>query len=83
VGLRTLTVETWREDLRGWVRVEVAPSVRVRPTGAYFGVNAHFQLSTEAGRGTGHEAARTIEEEWDTTRELEVELLGSSSKPHA
>lgn len=47
VGMRVMRVETHREDphLPGFVRVEVAPSIRVTPNGVYIGINGHFQLS--------------------------------------
>lgn len=75
VGLRTMTVEAHRDDVRGYVRMEVGPSVRVMPFGVYVGTNAHFQLSEEGSRGNGYVAARTVDEHWEDTRELERELL--------
>ena len=75
VGMRTLTVEVHRDDVLGFVRVEVAPSVRVTPDGVYAGVNAHFQLRVDDRRGNGYKAARVIHDQWDQTRALQRELL--------
>lgn len=76
VGLRTLTVETYREDMAGYLRVEVGPSVRVTPHGVYAGLNAHFELAAgEERTGTGHDAARTIESRWEEARALEDSLF--------
>jgi hypothetical protein len=78
VGLRTVTVEASRaEDPRraGFVRLEVAPSNRVSP-GIFAAINGHFQLTLpEKQRGSGYEAARTLEEEWEETRALQENML--------
>jgi len=71
-----MTLEVAREDLDGYVRTEVAPSVRVTPDGVYIGVNAHFQLSrADDERGNGYQAARVVADNWDTTRRLERDLI--------
>jgi hypothetical protein len=75
VGLRSMMVEAWHDDLSVYVRTEVAPSVRISPNGVYTGINAHFQLTTSEQRGNGYMAARTVEEHWDATRELERSLI--------
>jgi hypothetical protein len=75
VGMRSITVEAWREDIPGYVRTEVAPSVRLTPNGVYTGINAHFQLTTPDERGNAYMAARIIEDHWDATRDLERELI--------
>jgi len=75
VGMRSMAVEAWREDIPAFIRTEVAPSVRLTPYGVYTGVNAHFQLTVDEERGNGYKAARVIEEHWDTTRTLERELI--------
>jgi hypothetical protein len=77
VGMRVMTIEVHRNDERlpGWVRVELAPSVRVVPHGVYIGINAHFQLTTGDKRGTGHDASRVLRENWEATRSLENELV--------
>lgn len=75
VGMRSMTVEAWREDIHAFVRTEVAPSVRITPNGVYMGVNAHFQLTLDDERGNGYKAARIVEEHWETTRSLERELI--------
>jgi hypothetical protein len=78
LGLRTMTVEATRADdarRAGVVKIEVAPSVRIVP-GIYAAVNAHFQLTLpEKARGSGYDAARTLEEEWEDTRALEQNML--------
>ena len=75
VGMRSMTVEAWREGISAWVRTEVAPSLRLMPHGVYTGINAHFQLSVGDERGNGFVAARTIEERWDSTRQMERRLI--------
>lgn len=75
VGLRSMTVEAFRDDVLGYVRTEVAPSVRVTPLGVYAQVNAHFQLTHGEERGNGYKAARIIEEHWEVTRGLERDLI--------
>jgi hypothetical protein len=75
VGLRSLTVEAHRSDSAGYVRMEVAPSVRITPHGVYTGINGHFQLSRDGEKGNGYTAARTVEEHWDGTRELHRMLI--------
>jgi hypothetical protein len=75
VGLRSMTVEATRDDGRGFLRLEVAPSVRLTPYGVYSGVNAHFQLTQGEERGNGYAAGRIIEDEWDSTRTVERELI--------
>lgn len=78
LGLRTMTVEASRPEEAeppGIVRVEVAPSERVKP-GIYVSINAHFQLSLpDKPRGTGYAAARTIEDMWEGTRTMEHRML--------
>jgi hypothetical protein len=76
VGLRSLTIEGARQDVPGYVRTEVAPSVRLAPHGVYVGVNGHFQLTKGPDeRGDGYQAARIIEEHWVSTRSLERTLI--------
>ncbi len=75
VGMRSMVVEAHREDGRGFVRVEVAPSVRMTPLGVYCGVNAHFQLTLGEKRGNGFQAAQLIVDEWEATRALETDLV--------
>ena len=76
VGLRTMTVETHRTEPLGYVRIEVAPSLRVLPHGVYVGINTHFQLTEASGdRSNGYEAARALGQHWDATRALERQLV--------
>jgi hypothetical protein len=74
VGLRTVTVEVTREAPTGFVRVELAPSLRVAPNGVYVAINSHFQISSLEHRGKAYEAAQIIDDEWDTTRAFEHEV---------
>ncbi len=77
VGLRTMTVETHREEPKGYVRLEVGPSVRVTPQGIYIGINTHFQLTTDQEqRANAFEAARVLGAHWEDTRMLEQHLVG-------
>lgn len=75
VGLRSMTVEAWHEDLSGFIRSEVAPSVRITPNGVYVGINAHFDLTTGDSRGNAYVAARHLDESWQGTRQLEADLI--------
>jgi hypothetical protein len=75
VGLRSMAVEGWYEDLSGYVRTEVAPSIRVTPNGLYIGVNAHFQLTTPETQGNAYIAAKLLDERWQQTRQLEQDLI--------
>lgn len=44
-GLRSLTMEGVRPDnFKGYIRVKVEPSVKVKPFGVYFEVNDHFEV---------------------------------------
>jgi hypothetical protein len=75
VGLRSMTVEAHREDIPAYVRTEVGPSVRLTPLGVYAGVNAHFQLTEGETQGRGANVAEVIAEHWESTREIEKELI--------
>jgi hypothetical protein len=78
VGMRTMTVEAHRTDeyLPGFVRVELAPSVRLVPNGVYVGINAHFQLSkSNERRETAMTAARVLQEQWEDTRTQQARLI--------
>jgi hypothetical protein len=78
VGMRVMTVEVHRQDVKlpGFVRIEVSPSVRVTPFGVYTGINAHFQLTTSTEkRGTANDAARLLLEQWEATRAIESRLV--------
>jgi hypothetical protein len=75
VGMRSMTVEAWRDDIPAFVRTEVAPSVRIIPDGVYVGINAHFNLAGSDEVGNGYRAARVIEDHWDETRMLEHNLI--------
>ena len=74
VGLRAMTIEAWNENGKDFVRVEVAPSVRLRPWGVYIGINSHFQLTLGEERASGHDAALKIDEQWDEVRDREKQL---------
>lgn len=83
VGMRVMTVEVARSDRQtpGFVRVELAPSVRLGPHGVYVGINAHFQLRKTADqRTTASDAARALRENWDSTRTLESSLSAKLSE---
>lgn len=75
VGLRTMTVEAWHDDLSGFVRTEVSPSTRISPNGIYVGINAHFDISVSGQAGNAYMAARLIDEQWSRTRQLESDLI--------
>jgi hypothetical protein len=78
VGMRTVVVEVERSDpeLRGRVRIEVAPSIRVVPHGVFIGINGHFQLAQPGSlNANGADAVRVLMEQWDSTREREDHLV--------
>jgi len=82
VGLRTMTVELTRSDSQvpGFVRVEVAPSVRVTPYGVYVGLNAHFDLTTPERRANAADAARVLAAQWDGSRQLASDIQSKLAK---
>jgi hypothetical protein len=79
VGMRSMTVEVAREDsfVPGYVRVELAPSVRIAPNGVYIGINAHFVLTRGERRANAGDAARILITQWEATRKLESTLLSN------
>jgi hypothetical protein len=82
VGMRSMTVEVQRADgsISGFVRVEVAPSVRITPNGVYAGINAHFQLTAGDKRGNAAHAAEILVEQWDATRAVENRIIAHLQK---
>jgi hypothetical protein len=77
--MRVMTVEIHRDEatLPGFVRVELAPSVRVTPNGVYIGINGHFQLSQPERRADAAEAALVLRDQWDDMRALETSLVSA------
>ena len=75
VGLRSVTAEVARVSPPGYVRVEVAPSVRIALNGVYVGVNSHFQLTTPEQRGSGFGLAELLLAQWDDIRDFEQDLV--------
>jgi hypothetical protein len=77
--MRVMTVEVPRDDpeLPGFVRVEIAPSIRVTPNGVYVGINGHFQLSQGGQRANAALAADVLMKQWDETRVLEGKLIAA------
>lgn len=75
VGMREMTVEALRTDVKGFVRAQVAPSVRFEPYGVYTGINAHFQLTADQKSGNGYDAARVVDQQWESTRALARQLI--------
>lgn len=79
VGMRVMSVEVHRDDdsVPGFVRVELAPSIRIPNNGVYIGINAHFQLAgVTTGRTSAADASRVLVEYWDETRDLEASVIG-------
>jgi hypothetical protein len=76
-GMRMLQVEAWNENRKDFVRVEIAPSVRVTPWGVYVGINSHFQFSEDEERGNGLRSARAIADNWDEVRAFENKIQDS------
>jgi len=78
VGMRSMTVEVSRTEtpLQGWIRVEIAPSLRIGPYGIFIGINGHFVLPRHNDiRGNGGDAARVLMEQWEGARETESRLV--------
>ena len=78
VGMRSMIVEVHRDDplQPGFVRVEVAPSVRLVPNGVYVGINGHFALNrSDDLRCTALDAAEIIKLHWSDVRALESQLV--------
>ena len=75
VGMRVMTVEVNRDDpeIPGYIRVELAPSVRTGPSGVYVGINGHFQLRHGDRKATNAgDASRVLMAQWDDTRALQL-----------
>ena len=79
VGMRVMTVEVHRKDAEvpGYIRVELAPSVRIVPNGVYIGINAHFRLAKAERRANAAAAARVLDAKWAAARKLEAQLMST------
>jgi hypothetical protein len=76
VGTRVMTVEANRNDkVPGYVRVELAPSVRISPNGVYVGINAHFQLTKGERRANAAAAAAVLTAQWNAVRAQHSRLM--------
>jgi hypothetical protein len=78
VGLRAMVVEIHRNESQvgGYLRVDVAPSVRVIPYGVFVEINSHYAVPKLDGlRGTAGEYAQILEGEWSGVRELQSEIV--------
>ncbi len=78
VGMRLMTVEATRDsdDEPGRVNIQLAPSTRIGPFGIYIGINSHFDLKERDGfRATAGDASKTLMDQWDRARALEVRLV--------
>jgi hypothetical protein len=76
--MRAMTVEVRRNDkVPGYVRVEVAPSVRIGPNGIYVGINAHFVLTQGERRANAAVAADVLTAQWNAARALESRLMAA------
>jgi hypothetical protein len=71
-GMRQIVMEVHRKDKSGYLRVEIAPSLRM-PSGtfgAFVGMNEHFQLSSSPdNRGDGLKVAQVVRAQWAACRE--------------
>jgi hypothetical protein len=76
-GMRSLTIEGQRSDqLRGYIRVRVEPSVRVHP-GVFLNVNDHYEAQNmETGRGCD-EVIDILDREWRTSLERSSKIAFS------
>lgn len=77
VGMRAMTAEVTRSDPKvpGYVRVELAPSIKITPHGIYVSVNSHFQLTTPDRRANASDAARVLITHWAPTLALASNIL--------
>lgn len=77
VGMRSAIAEVHREPekIPGFVRVELAPSVRVLPHGIYCGINCHYALQQDGGqRGAAGQYASVLASEWSAAREIHTSI---------
>lgn len=74
-GLRSITMEqaakidgesTRQDGEKGWVHVQVEPSIRVK-NGIYVRVNDHFKLLDGEKFSNGREAAQLVTRKWDAS----------------
>lgn len=77
VGMRSMTVEVARrDDAPGWIRMELAPSMRLTPYGVFIGINSHYQLDVSEKRSSAADASRVLGSQWEFARATERELVG-------
>ena len=82
VGVRSVTMEAWRDGEQAFTRIEAAPSVRITPNGAYIGINSHFQLSTgPESRANGYETRNLLANEWSQLARSRSTSSAGYSKP--
>jgi hypothetical protein len=74
-GMRSLTMEGLRPDnLKGYIRVRVEPSVRVHP-GVFINVNDHYEMKdAAAGRGCD-EIIDILDREWKSSLDRSAEIV--------
>jgi hypothetical protein len=73
-GLRSLLIEGARDDeLTGYVRVKVEPSVRVHP-GLYVGVNDHYEITDPAPAEGASRILKILDEQWGNAQRRFVTL---------
>jgi hypothetical protein len=80
-GMRSLTMEGLRPDnLKGYIRVRVEPSVRVHP-GVFVNINDHYQAKDiELARGCD-EIVDILDSEWKTALDRASEIVSSLLEP--
>lgn len=65
-GMRTLTMEGVRTDNRkGYIRIEIAPSLRVHP-GVFIAMNDHFQMEETESKIGCQQMLDILKQEWDS-----------------
>jgi len=74
-GMRSLTMEGVRPDnLKGYIRVRVEPSVRVHP-GVFINVNDHYEVKDTATVRGCDEIIDILDREWKSSLDRSAEIV--------
>jgi hypothetical protein len=74
-GMRSLTMEGLRPDnLKGYIRVRVEPSVRVHP-GVFINVNDHYEVKDTATVRGCDEIIDILDREWKSSLDRSAEIV--------
>ncbi len=74
-GMRSLTMEGVRPDnLKGYIRVRVEPSVRVHP-GVFININDHYEVKDAATARGCDEIIDILDREWKSSLDRSAEIV--------